>query len=100
MSWECTRLPSAISYRDGMGRLLGCFLREFFASGTPEEMALFKARRPEEDGRLLVYLTPIAAKLCRPALDGLVFEPCDPPPREQVSMVAGHMASRDLLVGD
>ena len=61
-------------------------------------MALFKLRHGDSNGETVVYFTPVAAKLCRAELGDLSFETCDAPQRSLVSMIAGHMSARDLLV--
>ena len=96
MSWERVRFPRETPYREGMGKLLGSFVREFSAAGGAEEMGIFKPRRPHPSAEVL-FLTPLAAKRCRSVTREFRPEPCPVPRRSEVSMVAGHMSARDLL---
>jgi hypothetical protein len=97
MSWERVRFPAGIPYAGGLGMVLGYFLREFFAVGGVEDMAVFKARQQEAGGEVL-YLTPLAAQRCKSILASFQPEGCGPPRRADVALVAGHMAARDLLI--
>lgn len=97
MSWQRVGIPPQKPYREGVGELLAFFLREFFATGTPESMALFKLRRSNPDTDTVIYLTPLTVERCRLIIRQYGPQLCSAPQRSDVSMLAGHMSARDLL---
>lgn len=71
----------------------------------PEGFAMFHATRAgehEDDDKRLVYLSPVAAELCREVTEKYTFEPCEVPARDEPNMafvfgdprVMGHLADR------
>ena len=71
------------------------FAQLFAAAGSPQAMAVFT--RPESEGRLhcevIAYFSPAARDLAK-AFDA---EPCEPPNRAGLSLLAGEDASWSVL---
>ena len=95
MGWHFIHFPPKTPYAEGMGRVLGGFLREFFATHDSKGLALFKARRIRA-GEML-YLTPRAVERCRALVAPFDPQPCETPRRSEVSLVAGDMSANALL---
>lgn len=99
MDWVRVELSRSLPYAEGEGRLLAAFLRAFFASGGPEDMGLFRPRRRDPAAPEEYLLSPKAAARCPELVAAFDGTPCPVPHRSTVAMVAGHLSSRDLLVG-
>jgi hypothetical protein len=95
MGWNCILFPPKTPYGEGMGRILVGFLKMFFGSHDTKHVALFKPRHPRA-GHVL-YVTPRAAERCRDLLAPFSPQPCEPPLRSEVSLIAGDMSANELL---
>jgi hypothetical protein len=85
MSWHKITLPMKTEIDPDVveiGKLgWACYDRE----NKPEGFAMFHAARgvEGENGRFLVYLSPVATKLCPEILETYTAEPCEVPYRDE-----------------
>ena len=78
-----------------MGRILVGFLKIFFSHHDTKNLALFKSRYARAGSML--YLTPRAVESCRDLIAPYSPQPCEPPLRSEVSLIAGDMSANALL---
>jgi len=85
MSWQKIRLPYTSDIDPEVvkiGKLVwDCYERE----NKPAGFAMFHASRGQIRNwhTRLVYLTPVAAELCREVAENYTLEPCDVPARDE-----------------
>ena len=105
MSWLKFTLPLSADI-DPVVVEIGNLAKACYAKEKePEGFAMFHATRAgedEADDTRLVYLSPVAAELCRELTEKYTFEPCEVPARDEPNMafvfgdprVMGHLADR------
>ena len=61
----------------------------YLAAGCPGDMALFE--RPQPDGTLELYLSPVACHFAAELMHGFNGQSCDEPAAEELELVDGHI---------
>jgi hypothetical protein len=86
MSWHRIVLPLTVEIDPEVVRIgklgLECYERE----NKPVGFAMFHATRGSEGGlddKRIVYLTPVAAELCKEIAENYQLEPCERPARDE-----------------
>ena len=94
-AWYSLRLGDGMTSGALVSEIESAFARSFGSANPPAEMAVFT--RAESEGRLhcevIAYFSPAAQELAE-AFDA---EPCDPPRRSGLGLLAGEEAAWSIL---
>lgn len=86
MSWHKITLPLNVEIDPDVVRLGDLAKAVYAKENKPEGFAMFHATRGSEgelDDKFLVYLSPVAAKLCTEIAETYTLEPCETPARDE-----------------